>query len=79
MESCAEFIQGAQNKTRIVDMINFDFKLEDKECMRFVRVQAENTAEALSKAIKESEILNPLNIFQRREGGEFEILDIKAS
>ena len=60
-------------------MINFDFKLEDKECMKFIRIQAENNVEALSKAIKESDILNPLNVFQRREGGKFEVLDLKAS
>jgi len=60
-------------------MINFDFKLEDNECVGFVSVQAKNIAEALAKAKEESEISTPLNIFQRCEGGRFEIPNIEAS
>lgn len=56
-------------------MINFDFKLEDQTRMRFVRVQAENATEALLKAIKASDILNPLNVFQKQENGKFEVFN----
>jgi len=60
-------------------MITFDFKLEDGECMRFIRIQAKNTTEALSKAMEKAGISNPLNVFQKREGGEFEMLNLEYS
>jgi len=56
-------------------MCNFDFKLEDEKRMRFVRVQAKNATDALLKAIKESNILNPTNVFQKQENGEFKVFN----
>ena len=56
-------------------MFNFDLKLEDKTHMQFVRVQAKNSTEALLKAIKKSNILNPTNVFQKQENGTFKVFN----
>lgn len=53
----------------------FDFKLEDEKRMRFVRVSAKNATDALLKAIKESDILNPTNVFQKQKDGKFEVFN----
>jgi len=56
-------------------MVNYDFKLEDEKHMQFVRVQAKNATEALLKAIEKSNILNPTNVFQKKENGEFKVFN----
>lgn len=56
-------------------MVNFDFKLEDEKNVRFIRVLADNKTDALLKAIKETNILDPLNVFQKQENGEFKVFN----
>ena len=56
-------------------MHNFDLKLEDRTNIKFVRVQAKDATEALSKAIKKYSILNPTNVFLKQEDGTFKVFN----
>jgi len=52
-------------------MKRFDFMLEDASRMRFVRVTAKDAVDALIKAMRETGILNPENVFQKGKNGKY--------
>ena len=52
-------------------MKDFNLMLEDEKRLRYVSVKARDAVDALLKAMKETSIANPTNVFQKAESGRY--------
>jgi hypothetical protein len=52
-------------------MQDFKLMMEDETRLRYISVKAKDAVDALLKAMKETGITNPTNVFQKAESGRY--------